>query len=217
MRKKIIGLLGCSLLALAGCSGTALVNSWDNASYAARPLHRVMVYVQTKDALTSNSAEDDLATSLQSQVDAISAYQVFGTTGMTPPPAQDRAKIRALLQAKGFDGVLVARLSNIKKSEHYVPPEPVGSFWGEDGFAGPYGDWGWGGYGAYYSPPAMLPGYSYTQTDYYVDCVLYAIPSGDLVWSAQTRSTDPDNKRKMIDEITRVFSANLKAANVLAR
>lgn len=201
---------------LAGCSGTSLVNSWADSRYRQQPLQNIVIHVQAPDALTANASEDELVTALQKTTRATPAYRVYPAPVTMPLPPAERERLRALLVERGFDGVLVTRVSNIKKTEKFVPPEVVGSYGSSYGSS--YGWGGWGdGFSTYYSQPVVRPGYTYVQTNYYVDCALYALPSGALVWTAQTESTDPRNKQRMIEAITRLFSQSLATSGVVAR
>lgn len=201
---------------LAGCSSTSLVSSWKDVAYTAKPLRHVVVYVRAKDQPTSNAMEDALVASLSSIVKATPSYRVFpGKNTHNPDRLSplDKEAVRKSLLDKGFDGVLMSQLADVKQSSHYVPPMTTSvGYWNSPTM---WGYPGMGGYGYYGGPVAVSPGYTYTDTHYLIQASLYAIPEGTRVWAAETQTTDPDSVQEIVQGNTKLFSENLKKSGVV--
>lgn len=203
---------------LTGCSSTSLVSSWKDVGYTAKPLRNVVVYVRAKDQQTSNAMEDALVASLASIVNATPSYRVFPGKNLQKSErlsALDKEAVRKSLLDKGFDGLLMSQLADVKQSSHYVPPMTTSvGYWNSPTM---WGYPGMGGYGYYGGPVAVSPGYTYTDTHYLVQASLYVIPEGSRVWAAETKTTDPDNVQEIVKGNTQLFAESLKKSGVVSK
>lgn len=202
MKKRLaLALLAGGPWLLSACSSTQLINQWSDPRFSQQRLHHVLVYTENPDIGMARSIELEVATSLGELTRATPAYEVFGDTALSSLP---KAQIQATLQSRGIDGLLLGGVSRTTFTEKYVPPEYQTGFW-SDGWG-----YGWGG-------TMVTPGYSYVSTSTYVQGMLYAVADGRLVWSAQTRTTDPGNLEHVRQDIQKLIADSLKQAQVLAR
>lgn len=196
-------------LLLSACSNTSLVNSWSDPSYADKPLQNIVVFSKNQDPLISRSVQQQVTDTLGHVINVTPAYKVFPDgTDITDMPLP---KLLGVLAQKGYDGLLMTGLTNITKTENYTPPTVIGlggSNW--DGWSG-WNSFGIGGWGT----ATVLPGYNTTTKNYFVQGSLYSTQNDQLVWSAQTETSNPTDAKSTIADIVRLFNSNLLKSKVL--
>ncbi len=98
------GLLYSSLTLIAGCAASELVDVWSDASFRAPPLNKILVISINKNGVLRRIWEDAFAAEfVNHDVAATPSYRLF------PDAAPDTSQVALIVQAKSFDGVLVAR------------------------------------------------------------------------------------------------------------
>jgi hypothetical protein len=136
------------------------------------------------------SAEDELAARLkQAGVDAVPSYAVLGPDDIKNPQVA-----RERLLAQGFDGAIVMRFVSRQQQVSYVPPTYAG-YWG----------------GAYY--PAG--GYVDVDTIVRLETAAYSLRDRQLVYSALSRTTDPDDVKALINSVTKKVASALEKERVV--
>lgn len=201
MNKRLaLATLACSPWLLSACSSTQLVNQWSDPRYVSRPLRHVLVFAKNKDIGVARSIELSITTSLNEVTQATPAYELFGDTDLSTLP---KLEIQALLQKNRIDGLVVTGVSRTTLTDKYVPPEYANGFWTDN--------WGYG-----WNDTVVTPGYHYTSTSTYVQGMLYAVSDGALVWSAQTKTTDPSDLENVRKNTVKLITGDLKKAQVLA-
>ena len=190
----LIVTLAATLILIAGCGSTQMVNLWKDPSYQAAPLQKIMVIAMRKDQLSRRMWEDAFVSQLQedkTRTVAVSSYHVFSDE------VPDTMEIRDKTKEEGFDGVLV-----VSKVEHdtvlthmpgYVTDEPYTD----------YSYW-WGTYITRYAV-IYHPDYVEAQSQVSVRTDLLLVPeNGRLVWSGTSEEVDPsspDQFRKSVAEL----------------
>jgi len=201
-------LAAMSLGLLAACASTSVVSEWRDPGYRGAPLKKIVIYIAAKEDGTRRVVEDRLAASFPKGTQGVPSYTLF------PDPKeineQNRAKIEARLKQEGFDGALTARLVSVDKDNVYVPPQTyVAPAAAGPAVGVPYGSfYGYGGYA--YSYAYTSPGYTYQQTKYLIETILYGIPGGKMLWTMTTESVNPDSRQQIIQEVTRMIDDELK-------
>lgn len=199
---------------LAACASTSVVSEWRDQTYRGGPLKKVVVYIAAKEDATRRVVEDRLASSFPKGTQGVPSYTLF------PDPKeineQNRSNIEARLKKEGFDGALTARLVSVDKDNVYVPPQTyVAPAAAVPAVGVPYGSfYGYGGYA--YSYAYTAPGYTYQQTKYLIETILYAIPGGKMLWTMTTESVNPDSRQQIIQEVTRMIDSELKEGGFVA-
>lgn len=194
MRLPHLVLLG--LLVSSACASTEIENSWRSPTAPAGTLTNVVTMAEgAKSPSIRRSSEDQLAAQLQKRgVHAVPAYAVLPDEAIN-----DRDKMISLLEAKGFDGLVSMRFMGA--DQKLVSYPSLYDYWGP----------GWG-YGYYYG------GYDvYTETIVRVSISAYSLPTHNLVWSAVSRTVDPDNLNDLINETTAVAAKGLEKQQVVAQ
>lgn len=194
----------CVVLALgllASCNSTSVVSQWSSKEATGKPLAKVLVCTPlVGDAATRRRVEDQLAASFPPTVKAVPSYTVFPDAKVIRMANKD--KIAARLQQDGFDGALVTAVDSATRREVYVPPQVHTS---PGGF---YGYRGWGGYAM--QPMSVSPGYTYTESRYLIETVLFSIPDGHILWTMTTESVNPDSRQQVVKEVSGIIHGTLK-------
>ena len=202
VRHVIPGLLAAgALLGLAACTGTRLSDVWQDPSYAAGPFHQVAVFVLGADPAVQRMAEDEVVRRLPMSTRGISG------SGMMPEAERgDIDKARERLRAGGFDGVVIARLIGVEG------PQP----------------WAAGSLQQVPVSYRTLSNYyvsSYQETEkasllqrptvVRVQMNLYAVATEALVWSASSRTFNPQATRDVAGDVGKMAVEELQRAGIL--
>ncbi|HEY5924188.1 MAG TPA: hypothetical protein VIV11_21065 [Kofleriaceae bacterium] len=150
-----------------------------------------MTVFVTDNVTLRHSGEQDLARRLAATgVEATPGYVVF-SNGASDVSDLDAMKVK--LRELGYDGVVTMRIVDREKNIEAVP----GSFDGYWGYWGP-------GYYSYGSP------YAYTETIYRIEAAAYSLRDGQLMWSAITKTIDPDTTDELIEDTTEMIAGQLR-------
>lgn len=180
--------IGLLLTACAG-SSTTIEQSWRAPNAQLGGLQNVVTMAATPDGTLRRSAEDQMAAKLAAAgVRATPMYTVLSDAEL-----KNHEQAKAKLRAMGYDGVIGLRLVSRDQELEYVP----GSF-----------DYYWG--------MTYDPGYLYTETVVRIETSAYSLDNNQLVWSAISRTVDPDSIREGIDEVTALAATQLQKQGVVA-
>ena len=190
-----------ALSLLTACTGTRLSDVWRDPSYAAGPFHQVAVFVLGADPAVQVLAEDEVVRRLPMSTRGISGSGIM--------PESERGNIdkaRERLRAGGFDGVVIARLVGVEG------PQPWAS-------------------GSLQQVPISyrtLSNYyvtSYQEVDkasllqrptvVRVQMNLYAVATEALVWSASSRTFNPEATRDVAADVGKLAVEELQKAGIL--
>jgi hypothetical protein len=172
-------------LLLAACGGnTSVVNSWKDPTLAVHSYKKPLALFISNESNTRRAAEDQMARRIPG---AVPAYTVIPDSILKDTPAA-----KAFVEAQGFDAAVIMRPVAMEKETNYVPgatysvPAGYRSAWGYYG-AG----WGYAGDPGHYTQDKVL----------YVETNLYSLTEDKLVWSSRSKSYNPDDMAKLVDEI----------------
>ena len=188
---------------LAGCAGTSLTSTWDNPDYRGGPVKKLAVFAMVKDAGLRRFAEDQMVRKIPAGTRATAGHLLFDT------PGEDKDKVRAALVEAGYDGVLVARLVSVDRSQTHVPPHAHFIQTGPYAVATPYYGNFVGYYGQGFAVVHTTPGRTVENTTVVVETVLYTLPDDKPIWTATTRSLDPRSRPEMIEAISHIVETEL--------
>jgi hypothetical protein len=188
------------LLAAAGLSvaaacypSTEVEQTWTSpTAMQQQPLQRVVTVFFSDNETTRRAGEDQLARELLAKgVRASPSYAVLSEQEMP-----DSEAVKSKLLGMGFDGIVMMRLVDQHQELEYSPSTFSG-YWSY-------------GYPYFYSPGFYSPGYAYTETISRVETKAYSLKSGQLVWSAVTKTTsDEEDAKDLIDQTTDVIATQL--------
>ncbi|MDB4955754.1 MAG: hypothetical protein JWO36_3323 [Myxococcales bacterium] len=186
-----------SLHAFVACGGpnTHIEQAWTAPNARFVQFHRVATLFAAPDGALRRGVEDKMAQELMKRgVQAIPAYTILSDLDV-----RNFQQSRDKLLAAGVDGVITMRSIDKRQKLEVVPP----TF---DGY------WGWGG--AW--PGVYDPGYAYTETIVRMQTNVYSVADNQLVWSAVSKTVDPGNTRKLIDNVTKVVASELQRHRLVA-
>ena len=170
-----------------GCAATTSIEQSWQAPNARGSLTNVVALVPTQAGVLSRSAEDQLAHDLN-------VRGIRATPGYAVLPGQlrgNRAMTMNMIQNAGFDGIVTMRVVSAHQQIQFYPTFDV--YWGAT----------WG---------TPVP-----ETIVRVEINAYSLPQNRLVWSAMSKSTDPDSVHDLINDVSQVAANRLVNTGVIAR
>jgi hypothetical protein len=175
----ICGFLACS-------PSTKIEKSWrdPNAYFPVAPGQKVLVVGMVKDESSRRIVEDNLVKRMQAQ--SVQSYTLIDED-MLKAAKEDH--LSDVLKKDGFSHVLMVRLADVEKETSYVPGTTTGFYGGYGRFYG----YGGGVYGS--------PGYYTTDKNYFIETTVYTVDPDKLVYSATTKTLNPDKMEKTINAI----------------
>ena len=186
------------IICLISCSpSTQIEKTWrePGATVTAGPQNKVLVIAMVKDETSRRVIEDALVKRM-SQSSATSSYSIL------PAEMLKGASEEALnqqIKTGGFTHVLMMRLADVEKETSYVQGTTTGYY---------------GGYGRYYGYGAGMyssPGYYVTDKHYFIETAVYSVNPDKLLWTATTKTVNPDKVDKAVNEIADVVTAKMKS------
>jgi hypothetical protein len=193
MTLRVCALAIAGIVAGACAPSTTIDQAWIAPTARQQPpLRRVVTLFISENMTLRHSGEDELARELAKKgVQATPAYMVFGDGAQN---VRDVEPLKARLRELGYDGVVTMRIIDREQQIGSVP-STFDAYWGV---------WGPGYWRATY-----WPGYVYSETIYRVEAAAYSLRTGQLVWSAITKTTDPSSARQLVDDTTEIVAGQL--------
>lgn len=196
--KKLIFFLSISLIALlSACSpSTKILGSWTGPNTPSEPYQRIFVTAISENLVNRQTIENDIdAILVKEGMEAKSSFDII------PPgfkaTAENKEATVAAIRAGGSDAILTVALLDQTSETRYVPGTTMYSPMSYGGYYGRFY-----GYYSYYNPIMYDPGYYATDKNYYLEINLYDAATEELVWSAQSETTNPSS----IETFSRSFS-----------
>ena len=199
-------------IVLSSCgSSTAITGSWKEPSVMPKAYQKVVVVALSQNESRQRMAEDFLVQALaKEKVSAEPAYRVFPANYLNSNPS--KADIVAKLKAANADALMTIALVDTKDETHYVP--------GTTTYA-PYGMYprygSWYGYYSHYSPMVYDPGYYEQLTNFFLETNFYSIDGEKLIWSAQSKTTDPTNYENFAKSYAYAVAKRMRKDGVLTK
>ena len=186
------------ILAIAvSCSpSTKILGSWTGPNTPTEPYSNVFVTAITENLVARQTIENDIDTYMSAKgVNAVSSFDII-PPGFKASEENKAATVKAILDG-GSDAILTIALLDQTSETRYVPGTTMYSPMMYGGYYGRFY-----GYYSYYNPVMYDPGYYATDKNYYLEMNLYDAKTEQLVWSAQSETTNPSS----IETFSRSFS-----------
>ncbi len=188
-------------LTLSGCAST-FISSWKapDATLLEVSGAKVVAVAMMKDETSRRIAEDSLAR----EISAHGAQGVALYALLPGANAANEAVTREALAKAGVQGVVVVRPINVEKEVEITPItmfEPA-----YRGFWGGYYNYGWG---APWVRPVTVGTDVRTKTVVYVETLVYSLVQNKLVWSGQSKTTNPPGVDKFVKKLATAAAAEL--------
>jgi len=226
-KAAVAATLALVLSQILGCASSSLVNIWHDSAFQAPPLNKMMVIAVRKDATNRRIWEDAFSSELaKHDMAATPSYRLF------PGAPPDTNQVISSVESNGFDGILVILnlpsdtnsyrvegYTTIEKSNRYPFPadQRVRYVYREYPFTDQdvrYVSY-WQRYRTYYRE-IDHPGYTDTQTtDIRAIDVTTTGKDGRLIWSATSRTPDPESVTDVQRGIVSLVLVDLVKQNVI--
>ncbi|HEX5068571.1 MAG TPA: hypothetical protein VFV78_00030 [Vicinamibacterales bacterium] len=191
-------------LGLLGCAATRLEHTWVKPNLQIQPIRSVVTIALTQNPQRRRAMEEALASQLRSE--ALMATSSYTTIPEDDIRAEDQ--VRSHLELGSYDAAIFLRVTDVTRQDVYVPGRTV---------AVPvYYQTLWGYY-AYWRPIAYEPGYVERDSDVQVETEVYALPAGDLVYSAVSRTLNPTSSTDLVNEVGRAVARDLKDKGLILK
>ncbi|HEY7138923.1 MAG TPA: hypothetical protein VIE44_02400 [Methylomirabilota bacterium] len=203
VRSVVSGLVAIAALSgLTACSSTHLTDVWRDPAYSGGPFHEVAVFVLGTDDAVRRLVEDEVVRRLPMSTRGIGSY------GIVPDADRgDIGKARERLRAGGFDGVLIARLVGVEGpvpwSTGSLQQVPISYRTLENYYVSS-------------TQEAERASALRTPTVVRVQMNVYVVPSEALVWSASSRTFNPEATRDVAGDVAKLAVEDLQRAGILA-
>ena len=191
IKLRQILLLALLPLLLTACASTEIADSWTNPNFANRALGKVLVLGVANDETKRYMFETDLASALKSNgVDATAGSSLRAFRGQLT-----KDKVVDALKTIDVDKVIVTRIASYKIDQKY--------------YGGYTEVWTSGvptinGYWTTHYHETTHPDYISERTTLFLETSLFNVADGSLVWSARTKTKEPENNDVIKDLISNV-------------
>lgn len=174
-------------LLVSSCGSTTAITASYKEPNATANYKKVFVTALTDNNAAKQNVENKMSELLVSRgVATIKSVDVLPPNFRKVAESKDKELVIQKIREKGCDGIMTIALVNKENETRYVqgtPYYPAGI---------PY----YGGFGAYYAygyDNFYSPGYYTTDKIYYLEANLYDATTEKLVWSAQSKTYNPDS------------------------
>ena len=187
---------------LVACATAQVETSWKDP--AAGPsdfaFEKLLVMVRVTDGAVRRAGEDELVKVLLSgprgqagELRAEASYRLLAESDLA-----DREKARALVEAQGFDGVVLMSFVSAQEKVTVQPPS-YGRVWG------------------YYGERAVIydPGYARTDTILRVETTIYRVSTGTLLWTGISRVLNPKNVTDLVRDVATSVGDELRRQGLI--
>lgn len=195
-----------AVLAMVACheAKTSIPLSWRNPGFEDAFFQDIFVIGVAQNDGARRRFEDAFTQELQAR-----GAQAQASWTLLPQSEQlTEAQIRGAIGGKGFDAVLITRLLGVEQEQEYVKGKS---------YVVPTTNYGYSYYGYYGTSYATVhePGYFENHTTVRLETNLYSVATGDLVWSGQTETTDPESVNALIGSMTKAVTKQLQEEKLI--
>lgn len=204
---KLFAAFTIALFSIASCSSTEVLSSWSLSSPPADVMDKVIVLSVMQDMQQKNYIEQAMVSELnKAGVNASAATSLFGPKGFN---GLSEDQVANKLKGSNFTSVMIVSLINKERESRYVP----GTRYSSPRIVG---------YSRYYRRYLVIydemytPGYYTTNTNYVLEADIYTVNDDDeLVYSAQTRSYDPESVKSLAESFSKAIVEELKTKGII--
>ncbi len=191
-----------SILLATGCATARIETSWQDPAIGAADFgfRKVIALVRVSNATARRTGEDEIVRFLRAlprgqsgELTADTSYRMLDDRDLG-----DVAKARALVEAQGFDGVVLMSFVSAQEKVTVQPPS-YGTVWG------------------YYGRTAVVydPGYARTDTIVRIETAIYRISDGKLLWTGISRALNPKDVDRLVGDVAKGVAADLRKRGLI--
>ena len=207
MNFKNVFFLSALLIMIVACGpSTKVTGSWTRLEHEPATYKKVCVLGIAQNSVNRRIFEDQVETRLREK-----GYPVVAALDYLPPNAAigtiTKEIVMEIFNTAEMDAVFTMSMRHQEDTRHYVPSSNYYMpYYYNTGFYNYYG-----GYSSYY----YSPGYYSGSYKIYLEANLFDLKNDELIWSAQTTTTDMSNINKMSVEFADLIVADFIRHNVL--
>ncbi len=191
MKKIMLFVCLIAVLLMLSCNSTKITSSWrePDKTLTISQLNKVLVVALFNNETNRHKAEDQMAGYLKGK--GVVSYNYFSDKFNRT----NEAAIRESIAADGFDGAIKMRLIDVEKEKIYLPSnQPLYPAYSRNFPAYYYRNYG------YY----QQQNYYRTTRIYTIETNVYSIKEDKIIWTALTKTTDPEGVNKLTGETAKV-------------
>ena len=202
MRKTTL-IAACGLL-LSACVTAQVETSWKDPAAGPRDFafKKVLAMVRVTDGAARRAGEDELVRVLLSgprgkagELTAEASYRLLDAADLA-----NREKARALVEAQGFDGLVMMSFVSAQEKVTVQPPT-----------------YAYGGVWGYYGGRAVVydPGYVRSDTILRVETTIYRVTDGKLLWTGISRAQNPSDVPDLVRDVAQSVGDALRSQGLI--
>ena len=208
--KKLSILL--TLLLLASCSSTKMVDSWKSNEYKNYQPKKVLIVGITENLTARKIFEEQLKTELANRgIEAIQSYDVFNPSFSNSKQTEEEIQKEVeRVSKKGFDTVLISAVKGVIEKESYTGDSYRTAYY-------------WRRFGRYYylyQDVYFDPGYYNRYKVYHIESSLYNLKENNdksLVWVASYNIVDPSSINTTVNDYVKAVMSSLENENIIPK
>ena len=201
--KKILpfALTICLLLLNCGGLNTKMTGSWKNEDKLKNSSYNsVFIAVMGPSVEAKNMLENELAYRVNNRgAKAFKSHDIFVST-FSKDNLPEKSEMLKIIRDTGAETIFTVALKDKETTTRYVP--------GTSTYYAPMGYGYYGNFYGYYSnfyPMAYEPGYYKEDKIFYVESNLYDTETEELIWSAQSKTYNPDSSEDFVKDYTQAL------------
>jgi len=195
----------CFIALMAGCSSSKLVDIRSNISYQSTPLNKMLVISVSRNVIYRHIWEDAFSAELaKHNVASTPSYRLF------PDAVPDTGQVIQIVRSNGFDGILVYRRLPTEMKSHYRQ----GFGMSDDNLV--YDRYTERFTVSYYRDVDYAAYTDSQKVDIRAVDVWAAKNEGQLIWSAMSRTPEPNSMQDIRPEIIKLVVSDLTNRNIVA-
>jgi hypothetical protein len=192
LTQTLFFVLSFGILALSCAPATKIVGSWKSPELGNKKYTDLYIFAMTDNFINRTTFEEDVSQILQEKgIDSQTSVSTL-KPGVRLEAIDSNAVLNAIQEGKS-DGILTMGLIDQTSDTRYV-----------QGSAYPMAGYGFRGYYRSFGAMAYSPGYYTTDKSYFVEIKLFDVKSGDMIWSAQSQTTNPGKLETAAMDFARV-------------
>lgn len=210
MRKFLVGsnvILLIVVMIACTAGKTSVTGSWTRLDHEPEQFKKIVVLGIGHNSENRRAFEDQVETRL-----AAKGYPVIAALDLLPPNAAigtiTKEIVGSIFESANVDAVFTMSMRHMEDTRHYVPARGTyyTPYYSTMGFYDYYG-----GFSSYY----YSPGYYTGSFQVFLEANLFNFETGELLWSAQTKTQDVQNIDKMALQFADAIVEDFISQNVV--
>ncbi|MBX2963750.1 MAG: hypothetical protein KF687_14665 [Cyclobacteriaceae bacterium] len=219
--KKNFVYIAVLLVAMASCSpATKITRTWTSPSKNTAGYTNLYIAAVLGDMAKRASFETDV----QNKLTTLGIRSTTSSSTIQPnfwmSTDLDKNAMMRIISEKGNDAIMTMTLIDVQNEQRYIPGHMHGGMMmGGPGMWGP--GWGMGGAGNFggfwgmHHGMMMTPGHMVNDRKYFVEINVYDVSSELLIWTGQSKTTNPSSLDKFSREFAEVVLRRMQREKVI--